>query len=358
MQVSRRQSSKLWRRTEGIALTWRWLAGVIGIGVLAPTVVMATTLDQKTALWFASTPVADYMRLFDPTSSWPVAESHLDVLKLTTNFASNTGDRNLQTIFNFLDAHKIALALEGPMLSVGADGCGAGVEGYRPEGVITKVVKRIHDLGGHLRYIAMDEPLWFGHFAKTVPGRGLGCQLPISEVARNVGANIAAARVYFPDVEIGDELPLPNPFRSNPVPPDYLKQVQVWLKDFEEASGRKLAFVHLDTGWSPSGDAEVDAKNAKFWPKQLKAALTLIQKNGIRTGIFYMGNRDDRSGEDWVNHALERARTVENDLGLRFQDVIFQSWMPYPKHVLPENDPDALTNSVVRYLKSVEPGRD
>ena len=93
-----------------------------------------------------------------------------------------------------------------------------------------------------------------------------------------------------------------------------------------------------------------DSENAKSWPTRLKAALNVARANHIRVGIFYNGNATDKSGKDWIDHGIQRSMLVEKKLGMRFDDVIFQSWMPYPNFVLPETDPDAMMNFMDRYI--------
>jgi hypothetical protein len=42
--------------------------------------------------------------------------------------------------------------------------CGANVEGYDSPEETARIAAKIKRAGINLRYIAMDEPLWFGHY--------------------------------------------------------------------------------------------------------------------------------------------------------------------------------------------------
>jgi hypothetical protein len=312
-------------------------------------IVLAENLPQ---LWFSSAPRSNYADLFELNSPWPIARSHLGVFTFQGAFVSQVGVATLTKFIKYLDENHIALALEASMMTIGKDGCGSEVEGYRPPETMPQILHKIRDAGGRLQYIAMDEELWFGHFATRQPGSGQPCQMSVSEVARNLTTNVSIARSLFPDVQIGEELPVPNIFRQKvvPVPSNYLDQVQGYIDAYATATGHPLSFIHFDVGWTPSGDQNVDKQNAASWPNRLRDALKLVTKNRIRTGIFYTGNPTDRSGKEWIDHAMERSIQVEKQLRLTFDDVIFETWMPYPKLILPETDPEAITNLIDRYI--------
>jgi hypothetical protein len=42
--------------------------------------------------------------------------------------------------------------------------CGGGVEGYFAPDQTAALAAKLKRAGGTLQYIAMDEPLWFGHY--------------------------------------------------------------------------------------------------------------------------------------------------------------------------------------------------
>ena len=56
----------------------------------------------------------------------------------------------------------------------------------------------VRELGGDLRYIAMDELYYFGYQDAS------GCHQSAAELAANVAQSVARARRIFPNVVIGD----------------------------------------------------------------------------------------------------------------------------------------------------------
>ena len=306
-------------------------------------------------IWLAFPPSADYMQLFEDESAWPVTLNHLDVFVLQTTFATEAGDPTLRKIFAFLDRHNIALGLEMPILLPGPNDRGIGIEEYRRPEVIPALMAKIKRLGGHLKYVTMDEPLWFGHFSTQVkPDGSSACHMSIHDVAANVARNVSVIESYFPDVIIGDEEPIANQFRSiNDVPPNYWEQLTAWTFAFHQATGRHLAYEMLDIGWFPTGDRRIDPLNGKMWPTQLGRGMQTLQRLNIPTGIFYNGNPQDATGFDWIKNAEQRFMYVETKLGFHFDNVEFSTWMKQPKLLLPETSQDRMTNLIKNYLSYI-----
>jgi len=262
-------------------------------------------------IWFSVPPSKEYMKLFSSDAEWPQSLRHIGVFELSTQFASTTGDRTLNTIFAFLQQKHIALALEVPIQTPGPGNCGAGIEGYRPPDVVKTLIARFRSLGANLQYVSMDEPFWFGHlFNGEKRGSSAPCRAEINDIARNVANNVAVIRSSYPNVAIGEDEPLPNPYR------------------------------HAE-----------DAKNHSHWVSELARAQEAAKAHHIRSGIYYNGNPQDADGTAWVSHAIERYKEVEGQDHLQFDDIIFQTWMRQPELLLPETAPGTMTNLVFSYLK-------
>jgi hypothetical protein len=63
-----------------------------------------------------------------------------------------------------------------------------------------------------------------------------------------------------------------------------------------------------------------------------------LRARGIEFGPIYNGG-EAASDAEWVDLTLQRAYTYEEVAGGRPDQVILQSWMDHPDHVLPETDP-------------------
>ena len=103
---------------------------------------------------------ADYMEMFTPNAPWQHAAAHLNVFKISTQFATRASQADLTAVVANLRARGISLALETGMLAADR-GCGRG-EGYSPRGLLDRTMRRISSAGGRLDYVAMDTVLFHG----------------------------------------------------------------------------------------------------------------------------------------------------------------------------------------------------
>lgn len=270
-------------------------------------------------------PAVNYMGLFDDAAQWSNARSHIQVFKIYPGIVVGAPDAYLQKIFQYLDRHHIALALEWGMLTT-SPACGKGVEGYAQPADAAKVAARIKMFDGNLRYIAMDEPLYFGHYYKGKDA----CQSDISSIARNVAANIKAFKAVFPDIQVGDIEPI-----GPGAPADWEVSVRNWIVAYRTAVGTPLAFYHADVKWKDPGNLT-----------QLKALLAAAD---IPMGMIVNGSEDATSDKAWMAEAEQNIRTL-NTSGLNPSQVVFQSWDAYPKTLVPESDSNAMTYLVNFYF--------
>ncbi len=94
--------------------------------------------------------------------------------------------------FKDLNRRGIALALEFGVVTRSPN-CAQGIVGEGAGGQeLVAVAKRIQKDGGNLKYIAMDEPLYFTGLA-TLP---TSCSLPVSWVAANAASNLLPVGLY------------------------------------------------------------------------------------------------------------------------------------------------------------------
>jgi hypothetical protein len=144
------------------------------------------------------------MNLFTADSPWARARSRIHIFTIYSQLVDFGPDSAMKTIFAYLNQNHIALAFDfGPLMATAQ--CGQYVEGFSggPSDAI-HVAQKIKSLGGTLAYVAMDEPLYFGHYSQQ-PG---ACQWPIQTVAQQAAATALAFKTVFPNVQIGDIEPL------------------------------------------------------------------------------------------------------------------------------------------------------
>jgi len=318
------------------------LAAIILIASMAPCSAFADN-TMPTRVWFAPRDnlarpgfyAPDFMDLFRLNAPWTQAASYVQVFKIYPQFVMSASDADLRTVIVGLQQRKIALALEFGLLTnptlCGFQGSPEGpkVEGYCGE-YIGQAAARIKALGGTLAYVAMDEPLWGGHFS-TQPG---ALQTPIAAIAKDVANQVATIHRYFPHAQVGDIEPL----LGTAAPPDYVSEVLEWINAYQRAVGIPLAFFHSDLAWQNTESQT-----------QLRQLSAEVRSNGIKFGIIYDGDSNDTTGVAWTTDAEERFADVEKDQAMVPDDAVLQTWDAQPNHALPETQPGTMTYLVKRY---------
>jgi hypothetical protein len=267
---------------------------------------------------------ADYMDMFKPDASWSTAASGLTAFKISTQFALHATDEQLRSVIDDLHRRNIGLAIELGLL-VGTDRCGKGVEGYGSPAGVEAVAKRVKSHGGQIDYIAMDEPVWYGHIFTSGSAGRVGCQSSLSDLAEQVAQKSAILLQYFPNIQIGDIEPI------NSRSPQSIDDLTKFVDLLKQKTGMKLAFVHADIAWKTN-----------FQPL-LEQLANRLHARGIRFGVICDGDADVGGDRAWVNQALQRCKAIAANPKTRPDTFIVQSWEPLPKKMLPETDPGALT---------------
>jgi len=191
--------------------------------------------------------------------------------------------------------------------------------------------KRIQRDGGTLRYVAMDEPIFFS----TVYAGQHAVHWTPDEAAANAAQNIKALLAEFPEVKFGDIEPLVD-VKSLASFPDLISRYQEGIRAFRKALGVPLAFFDADIDW-----------NSPSFPANLIALHKMVAGEGLPFGIIYDGDSPDKSDASWIHSAERHLKAAEQNITP--DCVIFQSWHAYPKKLLPETDPDSFTWMLAHY---------
>jgi hypothetical protein len=267
----------------------------------------------------------DFMKLFEPDAPWVIATSRVQVFKLYSQFMHAASDADLTKVINYLDQHQIGLAVEAGLIQPRTT-C-SRAEGYNGDQEF--IAQRILRLGGNLRYVMADEPLFFGH-SDDAPG---ACRIAIPTLAQEVAASARVFQQIFPDVRIVEAEPISN-FKNA----DWLHEIGQFLAAFREAYGQPFAAVTLDISWwEPS------------WRPRAVAITRYLRRLGEPVAVIYNGNPKDNSDAAWLNSAREHYRGYEEMVRSPPNYAVFQSWAPHPTQVLPETSPTAFTNLILDY---------
>jgi hypothetical protein len=287
----------------------------------------------------------DFLDLFTPDAPWEQAAGHVKVFALYTSFVGPASQDQIDKIVADLKRRQMAIALEAGVMNIGPKStnppCGGFglVEGYGTPASARNVSEKIKKAGGAIAYLAMDEPLWYGHYFKGRPGGQPGCQSSIDEIVKLAGPTLAAYREEFPDIVVGDIEPT-----NVAEQPNWQNDLAAWANGFRTAMGKPLAFMHFDVLWERPNEDNIFAALFHY-------AETLKRQGLIgRTGIIYNGSPRDKSDQSWVRSARDHIVATEEKAGLRPDQAIIQSWAPNPTHAMPETSADTLTSLVNFYV--------
>ena len=309
-------------------------------------------------IWFvppASPPASrlhravDLMDLFKPDAPWQEAASHIKVFEFYGSYLSGAPQEEIDTIVADLNRRHIPIALEVGVMNVGPKAtnppCGGlgQVEGYGIPKLARTHSEKIKKAGGVIRFIAMDEPLWFGHYFKGRPGGQPGCQSSVEQIIELIKGPLSVYAEEFPGVIVGDIEPTDIAEQNH-----WKDDVSAWASGFRNQMGRPLAFMHLDIPFNRPGEEE-------FAVEFYRHAEHLKQQNLLGAiGVIYDGTPSDSSDESWIEDAKEHIHVIEDKHGLHPDQVLVQSWQAYPQHMLPESSPGSLTGLVNFYARRVK----
>ena len=270
---------------------------------------------------------------------------------LSAGKITHASQDQINTIVADLNRRHIKIALEDGVMNAGPSKdspCGGtDMEGYGTPERAKKVSGMIKKAGGKVDYLVMDEPLEYGHFKTGVHTNMSGmrlmfCNYPVSKIVELVAPTLNAYIQQFPDIAIGQSEPT-----RVAVYPNWQNDFLAWVTGYRATMKRPLAFIHLDIPWlaAPPSKEPADAVAFYKYMQELKQQ-GLIEK----IGIIWNGQPRDETDAAWVQDAESHARLLEGKYGLHPDQVIFQSWMVHPTHVLPETDPSTLTSLIDWYL--------
>ena len=270
-----------------------------------------------------------YGDLFQPDAPWDNAATRVNVFKIYPQWITRASDPELQVMFAELTRRNIAVALEFGVLRESA-ACGRSVEGFGGANLLA-AARRVRDNGGVLRYIAMDEPIYFGNLYQGTNA----CRFSVAQLAANAALSIRELLAEFPDVQIGDIEPAPGGNIAA-----WADRYAAGIDALQTALGLPLAFFHADVVWSQN-----------TWQTDVETIAAMVHGKSIPFGVIYNGNPDDASDAAWLANAEKHMLDVELG-GLMPEHVVFQSWHAYPKKLLPETDSDSFTFLINRYFRT------
>jgi hypothetical protein len=275
---------------------------------------------------------------FQPDAPWPETMNHVQVVSVLTQVMNQISDEDLAKVAKRLNQHHIAVALSllatdnTPRPGAPAH-CGANVEGYDSPEETARIAAKLKQAGINLRYFAMDEPLWFGHYYNERNA----CRSSIDNVAERVAANLAAYQKLFPDIVIGDTVPIPSLTDQ----PDWQNDYRQWLQAFRTHTGRPLAFTVLDINWP-----------RRNWPQSLQAAAAFLRNQHVRLGIIYNADAPPTmTNDEFLDAARQHFVQIEQSMGIVPDMALFGSWVRFPQRAITDGSGRGQDYLVKEYVR-------
>ncbi len=312
----------------------------VGSGATARCATLAKSRAVTPQVWFAPLPPmpiregrpyvgsTDFAALFAGDAPWTRVAGRTHVFKLYGEWVGGTAsDADLRRVVAALEARDIAIAIEaGPLI---ATTCGERVEGFAggaPEAL--RLIRRVVAAGGTVRYLAMDEPYFFG----SLYDGPNACAWSAAKVAAEVARFVRGVKAAYPSIVVGDIETLAGPATA--------ERYEAWMAAVRSALGAPLPFFHLDLDWGRSD-----------WPVTSLRLQEYARGHGVRFGMIY-NSALASSDAEWLAAAEAHVLTHELDGAGPPDDAIFQSWTDHPDRVLPEAGPGTFTHLIADYLRA------
>jgi hypothetical protein len=316
----------------------RWIprhllsTAAFGVSALLTPLAAAQTGASGHEIWFHVSPInvarSQEARQYwwDPLffrsdAPWPESMNHVQVLSVATQAMSQISDEDLAKVAQRLNQHHIGLSLgllaqdNTPRPGAPAS-CGNNVEGYDSPQETARIAAKLKQAGVNLRYIAMDEPLWFGHYYNEKNA----CRSSIDNVAERVAANLAAYVRLFPDVVIGDTVPIPSVTDQ----PQWQNDYRQWLAAFARHVGRPIGFAVLDINWGRPNRSQ-----------SLQASAVFLRNQHVRLGIIYNADAPaTTTNDEYLEAARQHFVQIEQNMHIVPDMAVFASWVRFPRRAI------------------------
>jgi Bacterial Ig-like domain (group 2) len=306
-------------------------AGGVSGALTVNVVGIAPTKPQRHGqqIWIGPNVAA---RLFVPGASWTSVQARTHVLKLYMSDL-DTDPSSLASIAAPLNQAHIAVAIESGGLRAG------DCSGVSVGNVDSDFIQRLVRAGSAISFIALDSP--FAHAIAS--GLEPNCGYTVAQAATELVTEIGIMRRAFPGVEIGLIEPVPSysvgiyPSNSGTGFGDLPQLLDTVLSTLAQAHER-IDFFHADAPY------DYDQALPNGWQK-LVALEQVVRSHGLRFGLIYNSEAGGTTGDQPFHDQTLAAVVAYQAAGGNPDDLIVQSWYPYPSAMMPEDQANTFTNT-------------
>jgi hypothetical protein len=281
-------------------------------------------------------PANDFQDIFAQNASWKVTATLVTVMNFSLRFILTSPDNQLQAALAGLKSRQIQLAIQAQPLTA-TKACGLGTESFGPPNEMAEAASRLKHFGADLRYVLMDEPLYFGHQFPGSPGK-IPCHFAIYQLADQAARKMTPILKAYPNVLIDDV----EPFGGGALRGEqWAETILDWHRQFKLKSGVQIRFFDADIIWQSPGSVD-----------QFLRALPLLKRTGLSTGVIYHGSASATSNQEWCLQAFGEIQAFEVARGANPDRVSVESWNDFPRRLLPETEDGTLTNLILKYVEN------
>jgi hypothetical protein len=188
-------------------------------------------------------------------------------------------------------------------------------DAHRTPAIAINDIKAIHEHGGKVDFVAMDEPLVAG-----IGRNNHACRQPLAAVADETVALVRRIRDVVSDKSLGQP---PDFVEIEPYPSIPLEQHEAWV-DALIARGFRPAVYDLDIEWAQIKSRP--EREARF-ASDLRAMRAFLQSRRVSFGIILWSSRDHiLTDKDYFDDTMAWTHRVYSDVGFPDQ-VFFASWV-------------------------------
>jgi hypothetical protein len=250
------------------------------------------------------------------------------VIQFPPTSVERARDSDLREALADLKRRNIAFAI-GTGLLIRSDRCRAQTEAYVDQKTMEALFDKLRRNGADVKYVTMDEPFFYGHRDSSPTS----CHESPQALAKALKESITFVRKYFPNAKFGADEVVDG---SGP----WVHELVQWTDTYKAVTGEPLAYIHADLNWT-----EATIRNVV----PLAAALKQRQ---VPLGVIYDADAsNNNSDENWTRNTISHFAKVENEIGIRPDHAVIETWVKTPMRMLPENQGGTFTNVVLQYIQ-------
>jgi hypothetical protein len=275
--------------------------------------------------------------LFGADAGWPNVQARAHVVKLYVDDINGASGGELVAAVTTLNEAHIAVAVEvGGLRDWECDGARLAV-------IEQAKIAKFVGAGGAISFLDMDSP--FGHTLATgTLGTGIprNCGFTVTQTSEQLVVYIHAMRLAHPGVRIGLIEPVPwysvgafppNPGNNFADLPQLLDTFTSTLTTAQE----RIDYFHADSPY------DYNQANPDGWAK-LVALSGAVRGHDLRFGLILNSSAGGTTGDQAFHDQTLESFSTFRDAGGRSDDILVQSWYPFPSMMVPEMQSFTFTN--------------